>query len=213
MLLLEEKSADMAYSIDSTTDGCYPGTTCLVNKLGIQDELALAETEAAVVLGKASLLDQQPIPGVFDFDHYKRIHQFLFCDLYDWAGQIRTINLSKKGTAFVPAAEIESCAVACFKRLAEFSGEGMSHRELAEEVADFYHTVNMLHPFREGNGRTQRIFFTQWIRSLGYDFDLSSVDPDAFMIATIYAAQGVMDQLADFFEQMIEQPQMEMRTT
>ena len=202
----------MAYSIDSTTDGCYPGTTCLVNKLGIQDELALAETEAAVVLGKASLLDQQPIPGVFDFDHYKRIHQFLFCDLYDWAGQIRTINLSKKGTAFVPAAEIESCAVACFKRLAEFSGEGMSHRELAEEVADFYHTVNMLHPFREGNGRTQRIFFTQWIRSLGYDFDLSSVDPDAFMIATIYAAQGVMDQLADFFEQMIEQPQMEMRT-
>lgn len=203
----------MAYSIDSTTDGCYPGTTCLVNKLGIQDELALAETEAAVVLGKASLLDQQPIPGVFDFDHYKRIHQFLFCDLYDWAGQIRTINLSKKGTAFVPAEEIESCAVACFKRLAEFSGEGMSHRELAEEVADFYHTVNMLHPFREGNGRTQRIFFTQWIRSLGYDFDLSSVDPDAFMIATIYAAQGVMDQLADFFEQMIEQPQMEMRTT
>lgn len=203
----------MAYSIDSTTDGCYPGTTCPVNKLGIQDELALAETEAAVVLGKASLLDQQPIPGVFDFDHYKRIHQFLFCDLYDWAGQIRTINLSKKGTAFVPAAEIESCAVACFKRLAEFSGEGMSHRELAEEVADFYHTVNMLHPFREGNGRTQRIFFTQWIRSLGYDFDLSSVDPDAFMIATIYAAQGVMDQLADFFEQMIEQPQMEMRTT
>ena len=203
----------MAYSIDSTTDGCYPGTTCLVNKLGIQDELALAETEAAVVLGKASLLDQQPIPGVFDFDHYKRIHQFLFCDLYDWAGQIRTINLSKKGTAFVPAAEIESCAVACFKRLAEFSGEGMSHRELAEEVADFYHTVNMLHPFREGNGRTQRIFFTQWIRSLGYDFDLSSVDPDAFMIATIYAAQGVMDQLADFFEQMIQQPQMETRTT
>ena len=203
----------MAYRIDSTTDGCYPGTTCLVNKLGIQDELALAETEAAVVLGKASLLDQQPIPGVFDFEHYKRIHQFLFCDLYDWAGQIRTINLSKKGTAFVPAAEIESCAVACFKRLAEFSGEGMSHRELAEEVADFYHTVNMLHPFREGNGRTQRIFFTQWIRSLGYDFDLSSVDPDAFMIATIYAAQGVMDQLADFFEQMIEQPQMEMRTT
>ena len=131
----------MAYSIDSTTDGCYPGTTCLVNKLGIQDELALAETEAAVVLGKASLLDQQPIPGVFDFDHYKRIHQFLFCDLYDWAGQIRSINISKKGTAFVPAAEIEPCADACFKRLAGFSGERLSHRELAEEVADFYHTV------------------------------------------------------------------------
>ena len=64
----------MFYSIDATTDGCYPGTTCLVNKLGIQDETVLAETETAVVLGKASLLDQHPIPGSFDFDHYKRIH-------------------------------------------------------------------------------------------------------------------------------------------
>ena len=148
----------MSYSIDSATDSCYPGTTCLVNKLGIRDERTLAETEAAVVLGKASLLDQQPIPGGFDFGYYKRVHQFLFCDLYDWAGQIRTINISKKGTAFVPAVEIEPCADACFKRLAGFSGERLSHRELAEEIADFYHTVNMLHPFREGNGRAQRAF-------------------------------------------------------
>jgi len=201
----------MSYSIDSTTDGCYPGTTCLINKLGIQDETELADTEAAIVLGKASLLDQQPLPGSFDFEHYKRIHRFLFCDLYDWAGQIRTINISKKGTAFVSAVEIEPCADACFKRLADFGSEGLSHRELAEEIADFYHTVNMLHPFREGNGRAQRVFFTQWIRNLGYDFDLSPVDPDAFMIATVYAAQGVMDQLVDFFEQTIERPQMGMR--
>ena len=62
----------MAYSIDAITDGCYPGTTCLINKLGIQDESVLAETEAAVVLGKASLLDQQPIQGEIDFDHYNR---------------------------------------------------------------------------------------------------------------------------------------------
>ena len=203
----------MTYSMDSTTDSCYLGTTCLINKLGIRDEVALAETEAAVVFGKASLLDQQPIVGGFDFDHYKRIHRFLFCDLYDWAGQIRTINISKKGTAFVPGAEIEPCADACFKRLAGFSGEGLSHRELAEEIADFYHTANMLHPFREGNGRAQRVFFTQWIRSLGYDLDWSRVDPDAFMIATIYAAQGIMDQLVYFFEQTIEQPQTGMRMT
>lgn len=203
----------MSYSIDSATDICYPGTTCLVNKLGIRDERTLAETEAAVVLGKASLLDQQPIAGGFDFGHYKRIHQFLFCDLYDWAGQIRTINISKKGTAFVPAVEIEPCADAWFKRLAGFSSERLSHCELAEEIADFYHTVNMLHPFREGNGRAQRVFFTQWIRSLGYDLDWSRVDPDAFMVATIYAAQGVMDQLVDFFEQTIEQPQMGMQMT
>ena len=203
----------MSYSIDAVTDGCYPGTTCLANKLGMQDETVLAKTEAAIVLGKASLLDQQPIPGSFDFDHYKRIHQFLFCDIYDWAGQIRTINISKKGTIFVSAAEIESYANMCFNRLVSFSGKGLPHRELAEEVADFYHMINMLHPFREGNGRAQRVFFTQWIRSLGYDLDLSSVDPDGFMIATIHAAQGVMDQLINFFERAIEQPGMDMRMT
>ena len=197
----------MAYSIDAVTDGCYPGTTCLINKLGIQDEAVLAETEAAIVFGKASLLDQQPVQGCFDFDHYKRIHQFLFCDLYDWAGQTRMIDISKKGTVFVAAKEIAQCADACFRRLASFVGEGLSHRELAETVADFYHTVNMLHPFREGNGRTQRIFFTQWIRHLGYDLDLTSADPDAFMVATIYAARGVMDQLTDFFVKSIDPSQ------
>lgn len=178
----------MAYSIDAVTDNCYPGTTCLINKLGIENETVLAETEAAVVLGKASLLDQFPIQGSFDFNHYKQIHHFLFCDLYDWAGQVHTINISKKGTGFVSAEEIEPCAKACFARLAAFSGDELSHRELAEEVADFYHTVNMLYPFREGNGRTQRIFFTQWIQHLGYDLDLTIADMDAFMIATIYAA-------------------------
>ena len=63
----------------------------------------------------------------------------------------------------------------------------------------------------EGNGRAQRVFFTQWIRSLGYDLDLSSVDPDAFVVATIYAAQGVMDQLINFFEWSIEWPEMDTR--
>lgn len=203
----------MSYSIEATTADCYPGTTCLINKLGIQDDAVLKETEAAIVLGKASLLDQQPIEGDFDFEHYKRIHRFLFCDLYDWAGQVRTINISKKGTSFVLVSEIEVCAEACFDRLAAFTDDGLSLHELAEEVADFYHTINMLHPFREGNGRTQRVFFTQWLRHLGYDFDLTSVDPDAFMIATIHAAHGVMDMLVDFFEQAIEPPQIGMDMT
>ena len=96
----------MGYGIEATTADCYPGTSCLINKLSIQDETKLAETEAAVVLGKVSFLDQQPITGEFDFRHFRSIHYFLFYDLYDWAGQIRTINISKKGTVFVSAAEI-----------------------------------------------------------------------------------------------------------
>lgn len=200
----------MAYSIESSSDNCYEGTTCLINKLDIRDEEKLEKVEAAIVLGKATLLDQQPIQGDFDFDHYKRIHRFLFEDLYDWAGQIRNVELSKKGTAFVPVDEIEPCADACFKRLQKFQGAELNQHELAMEVADFYHTVNMLHPFREGNGRTQRVFFSQWVQEIGYHLNLTAVDPDEFMFATIYAAQGVMDQLVDCFEKMIQAPQMQM---
>lgn len=200
----------MAYSIDASSDHCYEGTTCLINKLDIRNEEKLAEVEAAIVLGKVTRLDQNPIQGAFDFEHYKRIHQFLFCDLYDWAGQIRKIDFSKKGTVFTPANEIQSCADACFKRIQSFCADGLSHHELSVEVADFYHTVNMIHPFREGNGRTQRAFFSQWMQHLGYRLDLTAVDPDEFMVATIYAAQGVMDQLVDCFERAIQPMQLQM---
>ena len=98
-------------------------------------------------------------------------------------------------------------------RLAAFTDEGLSHQKFIEAIADFYNTINMLHPFREGNGRTQRLFFTQWIRHLGYEFDLSDVDPDEFMIATIYAAQGVMDPLIEFFAQKLQGPTMRLDMT
>ena len=71
----------MAYSITSITDDCYPGTTCLINKLDIHDEAMLANAEASIVLAKASFLDQHPINGDYDFEHYKQIHRYLFCDL------------------------------------------------------------------------------------------------------------------------------------
>lgn len=201
----------MAYSIDATTDRCYEGTTCLINKLDIRDEEKLSEAEAAIVLGKLAMLKKCPVQGAFDFEHYKRMHDFLFCDLYDWAGQIRDINLSKKGTAFVSADEITSCVKSCFERLQAFNAEDLSHRELAEEIADFYHTINMLHPFREGNGRVQRAFFEYWVEErLGCCLNLTAVDSDEFMIATIYAVQGIMDQLVNCFEIMLQPLEMTM---
>ena len=58
-------------------------------------------------------------------------------------------------------------------------------------------------PFREGNGRTQRLYFTQWLRHLGYDVDFSSVDPDVFLFATIHAAQGILDDLKGIFAEQL----------
>ena len=75
--------------------------------------------------------------------------------------------------------------------------------ELVKEIAELYHSLNMLHPFREGNGRTERLFFTLLIRRAGYAFSFAGIDGDALMMATIYTAQGAMDYLYQFFDREI----------
>ena len=188
------------YSLNASGADCYEGTTCLINKLNIQDEKQLAQVEGDITFAKSSALEQTPIAGNFDFEHYKAIHRFLFKDLYDWAGTIRTVDLAKKGTHFVPADQIEDVAASCFTRLKrERYFRGLAPREFADQIADFYHVTNLLHPFREGNGRTQRIFLAQLIRSAGYRMDFAEMDTDALMIATIRAANGVMDPLQELF--------------
>ena len=151
----------MPYEIEASTADCYAGTTCLINKMDIRDEAELAETESALTLANISLLEQEPIAGNFDFAHYKAIHKFLFDDLYDWAGEIRTVNLSKKGTQFVPADGIEQIGNAVFARLAEADYFRQDDFDtFVEHITEFYCDTNLLHPFREGNGRAQRVFLT-----------------------------------------------------
>jgi cell filamentation protein len=193
----------MAYSLNPSSSNCYEGTTCLINKFNIRDEAKLSEIEAQITFAKAVLLEETPIEGSFDFEHFKRIHDFLLCDLYEWAGQIRTVDISKKRTKFLDADSIENIAEKCFSKVAKGFLDNLSPTEFAKRIAEFYNDVNFIHPFREGNGRTQRIYFTQLIRHYGYDINFSDVDADELMIATIQASQGVMDFLVEFFENSI----------
>ena len=185
----------MAYSLNPSSDNCYEGTTCLVNKLGIKDEERLSELEAQITFAKAVLLEASPIEGNFDFDHFKRIHEFLLCDLYEWAGQIRTVDISKKRTKFLAANAIERVATQCFSKISNGYLNVPTFDDFATRIAELYNDINRIHPFREGNGRVQRIYFTQLIRHYGYDINFSEVDTDELMIATIQASQGVMDFL------------------
>jgi len=92
----------MGYSLDPIADNCYTDTTILINKLDIKDEALLNEVEATLVSAKTAIWENEPLSNTFDFVHYKVIHRFLFEDLYEWAGQIRTVDISKKGTRFCP---------------------------------------------------------------------------------------------------------------
>ena len=186
----------MGYSIDPISDNCYPGTSVLINKFDIRDEAKLNEVESVVVSARNAEWLNEPEAFTFDFFHYKAIHHFLFSDLYDWAGQVRTVNISKKGTRFTLAENIERQAELIFKRLKECDYfKGLPRYEFVDEIVDFYCVTNELHPFREGNGRTQRAFLTQLIRNAGYDINFADMDTELLMIATIQSAQGVTDLL------------------
>ena len=148
--------------------------------------------------------ESDPKANSFDFEHYKAIHRFLFSDLYDWAGEVRTVNISKKGTQFTSADKVPELAERIFKRLNSMNNlKGLPHSEFVDEIVDLYRATNFLHPFREGNGRTQRAFLTQLIRNAGYDFSFADMDTELLMIATIQSAQGVNDLLEEIFKKNV----------
>ena len=195
----------MGYSIDPISADCYEGTTCLINRFGIKDEKKLSQMETLITTVKCKELEINPIDGNFGFDHYKAIQKYIFEDLYDWAGKVRTVSISKKGTVFTLPESIEPIADKLFTGLQkENCYIGYDNDRYIESIVDFYCRTNMLHPFREGNGRTQRVFLTQLIRHSGHDINFSTIDTDELMIATIQSANGIVDYLRNLFKESIK---------
>lgn len=194
----------MSYDIDTLTVDCYEGTTCLINKFNIRDDKLLAKVEGDITFAKTVELENDPIKGNFDTDYYKKIHRYLFEDLYDWAGKFRRVNISKKGTQFTDFDKLETLCDKLFRRLESMNYlSGMTYLEFIDEIVDVYCSLNMLHPFREGNGRTQRVFIAQLIKHNGYSINFSEIDKDLLMIATIQSAQGITDNLKMLFMEAI----------
>lgn len=193
------------YSMESTQENCYPGSTVLVNKFGLTDQNKLDMVERQIVLLKGAEIERNTVFENVDFNYYKAIHKHLFEDIYDWAGTVRTINISKKGTVFSKHDNIEEIGQLKFKRLVELNYlNNMDEISFFNELTEFYNELNMLHPFREGNGRTLRLFITLLVRNTGRDISFADCDSDLLMIATIKAAQGDLSLLKSIFESIVK---------
>jgi cell filamentation protein len=185
-----------SYSLDPISANCYPDTSVLINKFGIRDADALDKAEAEITQARALLWGRSPLADTFEFEHYKTIHRYLFGELYDWAGTVREVNISKKGTRFCPFTKIGERAEQIFTRLQKLNFfQTLTADNFLNEFTDFYVSTNDLHPFRDGNGRTQRLFLSQLAYLNSYSLDFSVVDTDLLMISTIQSAQGVTDLL------------------
>lgn len=184
---------------------CIPGTAVLKNKAGITDPNLLDEFEGDFTAIRILELTQNPIPGQFDLTHLCAIHAYLFQDIYDWAGEIRRVDISRSGSRFCNVRQIRSYSNALFSALkAEKYLVGMEVREISDRLAHYLSEINAIHPFREGNGRVQRFFISQLADQAGYFLDYSALDQ-----ATIYAVMqtsfsGDESPLADLILKIIQ---------
>lgn len=195
------------YSIEGSSENCYFGTTVLINKLDIRNQSELDKAEKQITLLRAIQAEQNMILEKPNFQFFKDIHKFLFDDIYEWAGLVRTINISKKGTIFCDVSQIEEIGKLKFERLKKQNYlKELEKEQFIDEISDLYNELNILHPFREGNGRTLRLFITLLIRNAGFDIDFSKCDPDIIMLATINAAHGDISMLKSVFNEMMSMP-------
>lgn len=195
----------MSYSLDSLSDGCYENTTVLMNKFDIRDENqlnALEQSITSVLIAKASI--EIPFENV-DFEFYKSLHKYVFSDIYKWAGAIRSVNISKKGTNFCPAEKIEQNGLRIFHNLHKSNFlKGIDSNEFIDKFVELYCELNYLHPFREGNGRIQRLFLSMLLKHNGKKIGFPEIDEDLFMIATIKSVSGDIFMLKNIFKEHIK---------
>ena len=152
---------------------CYSDSDVLINKLNITDAKDLFEAEKELTAIRLRELQEKPIKGKFDFKHLKAIHKYIFQDIYFWAGKERTVEIGK-GNLFCTTACIQEYANSVFNKYFPQCYAAKDNREEFVKVfADNYGDLNALHPFREGNGRTQREFARMVCLACGYDFKLS----------------------------------------
>jgi len=179
---------------DAYTD---PKTGILKNKLGLTTEKKLERVEAEISALRSQELAHSPIAGNFDLSHLKAIHKKLFSDVYPWAGQIRTVDISKGDSRFAHHGRIEAEAKKLTDQLnREQNLRGLSAERFSQRAGYYMGELNVIHPFREGNGRTLREYIGQIAKEAGYEIRWGGIDRKDMTQASIEAYQGSSERMA-----------------
>lgn len=155
----------------------YPNSDVLINKLGITDYNELTEKEAEITFEKLVELYDKPILGNFDAKHLRNIHKYLFDELYDWAGDYRYINMQKQ-TGFTDHNNISEYLDNEFQLMHEELTKITTIGEFAAFIATYYAQLLIIHPFREGNGRSSREFIRELVAEKSKQFSFGPLELD-----------------------------------
>ena len=184
---------------------CIPGTAVLKNKAGITDQGQLDEYEGDFTAIRILELTQNPVEGSFDLAHLCKIHQYLFQDVYEWAGEVRTVDIIRGDSRFCNVRHIQSYSNTVFSALtAEKYLVNLKPKVFANRLAHYLSEINAIHPFREGNGRVQRLFISQLAEHAGYSLDYSALDQAGLYPVMQESFLGNVQPLADLILKIID---------
>jgi len=163
----------------------YPGTNVLRNLRDIHDFAQFSKFEAIATTRRTIELEHEPLRGDFDARHLRAIHHYIFQDVFEWAGEFRTVNIFKSGDPFAFHQHIGSCLdTLCGELKRERHLSGCSLERFATRAAYYFGEINAVHPFREGNGRTQREFIRELAVCNGFTIDWSRVSREEMIEAS-----------------------------
>ena len=178
----------------------------LENKLGITDPLLIKQMEEEIVPVRTAEVFSSFHIAEFNFEALKLIHKKLFSDIYQMAGQVRTVDMVKGGSSvpFCYVQFIEQEQQRIFSTLKQDHFYiGLAREEFVHKIAWLASELNALHPFRDGNGRTIRAFLVLLAAHAGYELDYSKVDKDELIEADIVAFRGSIVILETIFRRII----------
>lgn len=177
-----------------------PVTGVLYNKLGLDTAAGLEAAEREITHAALILLDESPVSASYDLPQLQEIHKRIFGDIYEWAGQIRTVAIAK-GAMFCLPQHIDSSAAVIFGELHdEDCLRGLRRDAFVGRLAHYLGEVNALHPFREGNGRAQRAFFGQLARDAGFTLAWQHLDPARNVEASAAIMRGDPEPMREMLD-------------
>lgn len=173
----------------------YKGSSTLKNKLGLRDEHELEAFE----LEMTTLRGAEPLPdGLFDTRHYRSVHHHLFQDIYSWAGKYRSVRTAKSGNWFCFPEHIDAAMEVLFDALPSAGWMTTSDDDVFfNGIAHFLGELNAIHPFREGNGRSQLAFVHLLGIAAKRPFRFVLVRQETFLPAMIASFAGDTAPLRD----------------
>ena len=203
LLAIAKSKSPKEAKVTKNNQGVYYNSYILVNKFNIKDD-SLADIEAYLTADKMfDLLWNKKPTGLLDFNYLKSLHKYIFKDIYEWAGNMRNVNISK-GFNFTDVRLIPDYASDIFNKLRKDKYYQDLNREiLINKIADLYGNLNCLHPFREGNGRANKAFIQIVAGINGFLFDFSMISKEDWVHASIASCYGDNNKLINLLEKSI----------